>query len=154
MTRHADLPVPSHPTPQNYVLNELVIDIGVTCDVIELETGDGKARKNRLPLYRAQRRKRYRAQRRKRHSTIEVHPTLSEAPHLRSSIPHPNTDFRKNQNALGRLTPWPKSTKRFLSNLRLTFRRFGVEEPRLSEEKKRNCATSVVQQVELFFLIA
>ena len=32
-------------------------------------------------------------------STIEVHPNFSEAPHLRSSIPHPKTDLSKNQIA-------------------------------------------------------
>ena len=29
----------------------------------------------------------------------EVHPNFSEAPHLRGSIPHPKTDFSKNQIA-------------------------------------------------------
>ena len=32
-----------------------------------------------------------------RRSTIEVHPKFSEAPHLRSSIPHPKTEFSKNE---------------------------------------------------------
>ena len=31
-----------------------------------------------------------------RQSTIEVHPNLSEAPHLGSSIPHPKPDFSEN----------------------------------------------------------
>ena len=30
-----------------------------------------------------------------RRSTIDVHPNCFEAPHLRSSIPHPKTDFNK-----------------------------------------------------------
>ena len=30
---------------------------------------------------------------------IEVHPEISEAPDLRSSIPHPKTDFSDNQIA-------------------------------------------------------
>ena len=51
--------------------------------------------------------------RRKGRSTIEVHPKYSEFTPLRSSIPHPKTDFSKNQNASRRIIPWPKSTKRF-----------------------------------------
>ena len=34
-----------------------------------------------------------------RRSTIEVHPNFSEAPHLRSSLPHPKTDLTKNRIA-------------------------------------------------------
>ena len=34
----------------------------------------------------------------KRRSTIEVDPNFSKAPHLRSSIPHPNTDVSKKIN--------------------------------------------------------
>ena len=49
----------------------------------------------------------------KRRSTIEVHPSFSEAPHLRSSVPRPKTGSSKNQNASRRIIPWPKSTKRF-----------------------------------------
>ena len=30
-----------------------------------------------------------------RHSTLEVHPDISEDTHFRSSIPHPKTDFNK-----------------------------------------------------------
>ena len=83
-----------------------------------------------------------------RRSTTEVHPKFSEAPHLRSSIPHPKTDFSKNQIASRRIIPWPKPTKRFLSKSRLTFRRFGVKEPRLTETKRLKCATSTtVEQV-------
>ena len=52
-------------------------------------------------------------------STIEVHPKLSEAPHLRSSIPRPKIDFSKNKNTSRRIIPWPKSTKRFFSKSRL-----------------------------------
>ena len=32
-----------------------------------------------------------------RRSTVEVHPELSEAPHLRSSLPHPKNDIGKTQ---------------------------------------------------------
>ena len=63
-----------------------------------------------------------------RRSTIEVHPEFSEAPHFRSSIPHPKTDCSKNQNASRRKLPWPKSTKSFFSKSRLAFRRFGVKQ--------------------------
>ena len=50
-----------------------------------------------------------------RSSAIEVHPNISEASHLRSSIPQPKTDFRKNQIAPRRIIPWPDSStkKRF-----------------------------------------
>ena len=37
--------------------------------------------------------------------------------------------------------------KTFFSNSRLTFRRFGLKEPRLSETKERKCATSIVERV-------
>ena len=43
-------------------------------------------------------------------STIEVHPKVSEAPHSRSSIPHPKTDFRKNRIASRGILPWSKCT--------------------------------------------
>ena len=71
-------------------------------------------------------------------STTEVHPNFSEAPRLRISIPHPKIDFSEIQVASRRVTPWPESTKRFLSKSRLAFRRFGVKEPRLSETKSGN----------------
>ena len=35
---------------------------------------------------------------------------------MRSSVPHSKTDFSKNQIASRRITPWPKSTKRFFRN--------------------------------------
>ena len=49
---------------------------------------------------------------------VEVHTIVSEAPHLRSSIPHPKTDFSKNQIASRRIIPWPKSTKPFFPKSR------------------------------------
>ena len=56
-----------------------------------------------------------------------------EAPHLKSSIPHPKTDVSKNLNASRRIIPLPKSAKRFFSKSRLAFPTiFGVNEPRLS----------------------
>ena len=54
-----------------------------------------------------------------RHSTIEVHPKFSEAPHLRSSIPHPITDFSKNQKASRRKLPGPKSTTSFFFEIKI-----------------------------------
>ena len=75
----------------------------------------------------------------KRRSTIEVHPSFSEAPHLWSSVPRPKTGFSKNQNASRRIIPWPKSTKRFFfSKSRSTYRRFGLKKPRLSETNSGN----------------
>ena len=50
---------------------------------------------------------------------IAVHPEFTEAPHLRSSIPHPKTDFSKNQIASRRIIPWPESTKRFFSEIKI-----------------------------------
>ena len=44
---------------------------------------------------------------------IEIPPRFSEAPHLRSSIPHPKTDFSKNQIASRRILPWAESTNVF-----------------------------------------
>ena len=41
----------------------------------------------------------YQSARGKRRSAIEVRPDFSEAPHMRSSIPHPKADFSKNQIA-------------------------------------------------------
>ena len=44
---------------------------------------------------------------------IEVRPKFSEAPHLRSSIPHPKIDFSKTQFASQRIVPLlPESTKK------------------------------------------
>ena len=85
-----------------------------------------------------------------RRSTIEVHPTFSEAPHLRSSIPHPKTDFSKKQIASRRITPWPESTKRFFQDWHSDD--FGVNESRLSETKYRKCATSSVERGQIDWL--
>ena len=55
-----------------------------------------------------------------RRSKIEVHPNFSESPHLRSSIPHPKTDFSKNYNGSRRIIPWrSKSTERFLVEIKI-----------------------------------
>ena len=52
----------------------------------------------------------------RRRYAIEVHLNFSEAPHLRSSIRHPKSFFSKNRKSSWRITPWPKSTKRFFRN--------------------------------------
>ena len=71
-----------------------------------------------------------------RRSTIEVHPNFSEAPHVRSSIPLPKPEFSRNQNASRRIFPYGPSLQNvFFSKSRLTFRRFAVKEPRISETK-------------------
>ena len=54
-------------------------------------------RANAFSLYSAVGRGVYLCHARMRRSTIEVHPEFSEAPHLRSFILHPKTDFGKNQ---------------------------------------------------------
>ena len=92
---------------------------------------------------------RYIQPRKKRRSTIEVHPSFSKAPHFRSAIPHPKTDFRTNQNASRQIIPWPKSTIRFFfSKSRLTFRRMEVKETRLAEKKiAKMCSTFIVERV-------
>ena len=56
---------------------------------------------------------------RRRRSAIDIHPIFSEAPRLRSSIPHPKTDFSKNQHASRRIIPWPKPTKRFFFEMKI-----------------------------------
>ena len=50
---------------------------------------------------------------------MEVHPNFSDAPRLRSSIPHPETDFSQNQNASRRIIPRPKSAKRFFFEIKI-----------------------------------
>ena len=66
---------------------------------------------------------------------IEVDPEFSEAPHLRSSIPHPKTDFSKKSNCIAANSPKARVYKTFFSKSRLAFRRLQVKEPRLSETK-------------------
>ena len=55
----------------------------------------------------------------RRHSTIEVPPDFSEAPHSRSPIPHPKTDLSKNQIASRRIIPWPESYKTFFFGIKI-----------------------------------
>ena len=55
----------------------------------------------------------------RRHSTIEVHPAVSDAPHLRSSIPHPKPNFSKTQIASRRTIPWSDSRKRFFFEIKI-----------------------------------
>ena len=68
-----------------------------------------------------------------RRSTIEIHPSFSEAPHLRSSVPYPITDFSKNQIASRWIIPWPTYPITYFFETRLAFRRFWAKEPRHSE---------------------
>ena len=56
------------------------------------DNGEQRAYENILDLPGA-------AEAHQRRSTIEAHSEFSEVPHLRSSIPHPKTDFSKNQIA-------------------------------------------------------
>ena len=65
-----------------------------------------------------------------RRSTIDIHPNFSEAPDLRSSIPHPKTNFSTIQIASRRILPWPENTIASLFETRFTFRRVWVKEPR------------------------
>ena len=61
-----------------------------------------------------------------RRSTIEIHPKFSEAPHSRSSIPHPKTGLQQKSNCIAVNNPMAQVyTKRLFSTSRLTFRRFG-----------------------------
>ena len=61
-----------------------------------------------------------------RHSAIEVHPNFSEAPHSRSSIPHPKTCFSKKSKFIATNNPMARAYKSFFfRNSRLTFRQFG-----------------------------
>ena len=68
-----------------------------------------------------------------RRSTIRVHLKLSEAPHLSRPIPHPKTDYSKNQIASRWKIPWPSYTKTSFFETRLAFWRFRVKKPRLPD---------------------
>ena len=83
----------------------------------------------------------------RRRSTIQVHPNFSEDPHFRSSIPLPKTHYSKSKLHADKYSHDPSTQKCHLSvETRLAFRRFWVKEPRPSE-KKRKCATSIVERV-------
>ena len=82
-----------------------------------------------------------------RRSTTEIPPNFSEAPYLRSSIPHPKTDFRKNQIASRRIIPWAESTKRFFRNQDWHSDDFGSRNPVFQIFFLRKCATSIVERV-------
>ena len=70
---------------------------------------------------------------------IEVPPKFSEAPHLRSSIPHPKTDFSKNQIASQQIiVPWPESTKRFFRNRDWHSDDFGSRNPVFQTQNSGN----------------
>ena len=70
---------------------------------------------------------------------IELHRNFSEAPRLRSSIPHPKTGFSKYQIASRRIISWPKLYTKSFFETALAFRRFWVKKPRLSEKKVEMC---------------
>ena len=69
-----------------------------------------------------------------RRSTIEVHPTFSEAPHLTSSIPHPKTEFSKSQNASRRIIPHGLS----LQNAFFSKSRLGSRNPVFQKQNSGN----------------
>ena len=78
----------------------------------------------------------YLAQSEKRRSTIQVLPIFSKAPHLRSSIPQPETDFSKNQNCIAASDPMARVYKNILfRNQDWHSDDLGIKEPRLSETK-------------------
>ena len=62
-------------------------------------------------------------------------------------MPHPKTDFSKNQNASRRILPWPKSTKRFFSESRLTFWTIWGQGTPFFRNEQRKCAASTVERV-------
>ena len=66
-----------------------------------------------------------------RRSTIEVHPIFSEAPHLRSSIPRPKTDFQQKSKCLVANNPMAQVYKTFF----FFGIKIGTKKPRLSETK-------------------
>ena len=85
-----------------------------------------------------------------RRSTIEVHPKFSEAPHLRSSVPHPKTDVSTNQNASPRIISSPKSKKkRRFSKHDWHSGDFGLGNPVIQKTFWWKCGTSIVERVRL-----
>ena len=54
-----------------------------------------------------------------RRSTIEVHPPFSEAPHLRSPIPLPKTDFSKKQKCIAANHPMARVFTTFLFEIKI-----------------------------------
>ena len=69
-------------------------------------------------------------------STIQVHPNVSEAPHFRSSRPHPKTHFSKNKKGMPINIPIAQVHEIAIFEPRLAFRRFWVKEPRHSKNKR------------------
>lgn len=74
----------------------------------------------------------------KRSSSIEFPPIFSEAPHLRSPIPHPNTDFSQNQIASRRILPCPKNTKTSFSKQNWPSDDFGLRSTVIQNKKGEN----------------
>ena len=68
-----------------------------------------------------------------RHSTIEVHPKISEAPHLRSSTSRENRLLAKS-SCLPMTNPMAQVPKTSFFETRLAFQRFWVKERRHSED--------------------
>ena len=64
---------------------------------------------------------------------IEVNPICFDAPHPRSSLPHPKTDFfSRNQFESRYIIPWLEYKNTSLFETRLAFRRFRAKTPRRS----------------------
>ena len=84
---------------------------------------------------------------------MEVHPNFSEAPHLRSSIPHPKTESSKNQIESRRIIPWPKYAKGIqkchFSKQDRHSDDFGLRNAVIQKTFSRKCATSIVERVKL-----
>ena len=65
-----------------------------------------------------------------RRSTIELHPIFSEAPHVRSSMPHPKTDLKQKSYRIAANNPMARVYKTFFIEIKI-----GVKEPSFSENK-------------------
>ena len=75
---------------------------------------------------------------------IEVPPRFSEVPNLRSSMPHPKTDFSKLKVHPDEESHRPSIQKTSFFEMILAFRRFWVKEPLPSETKSRKRTTSII----------
>ena len=67
------------------------------------------------------------------HATIEVHLNVSEAPHLRSSIPHPKTDFQQKSKYVAANNPMAQVYKVFF------WRFWGQEIPSFRNKIAETC---------------
>ena len=68
-----------------------------------------------------------------RRSTLEVHPISSEAPHVWSSIPHPEADICTTSSCIPMHKAMTQVRKTPFFETRLAFQPFWVKEPRHSE---------------------